>query len=63
MRNLYPLAFITGPIFGYLLYLAIVWYPLGEWLFFTAAAIMLMITFVTFCWIEVQDLPEPFTPF
>ena len=61
MRNLYPVAIIAGLSIGFLLYTAIVWYPYWEWLFFSAVTVVLAVVAFEFFWIEVQDLPEPFS--
>jgi hypothetical protein len=61
MRNLYPVALIVGPAVGYLLYLSVMSYPYVNWLFYFFAAGVLFTTTVGYMWIEVQDLPEPFS--
>jgi hypothetical protein len=61
MRNLYPVAFIAGPAVGYLLYLSVMSYPYANWLFYFFAAVVLFTTNAGYMWIEVQDLPEPFS--
>jgi hypothetical protein len=61
MRNLYPVALIVGPVVGYLLYLSVMSYPYLNWLFYFFAAVVLFTTTVGYMWIEVQDLPEPFS--
>lgn len=61
MRNIYPVAFIVGPTCGFFRFIAILNYPYVEWLFYTAAALILLTIPEAYCWIEVQDLPEQFS--
>ena len=59
MRNRYPLAFIARPTIFAIFSEGCL--SLAGWVFFSAAVIVLVVTFFSHCWIEVQDLPEPFS--